>query len=193
MNTDTELAADVEAAHRAQFAPEANKLQAVQSFFEIRGLHNRGQVGDCALRTAHRNAVRAAEGAQRPHTLDHFSAQDRAIGRRITHSFGHWLEKCESHDSWHELPEEQRKPTLANVAAFLDDYADFEPVKPPQYYAIIAEDREGPAHGVGMDEDEARANARIYGFGDSGILIEITADSYAKIQAGDPQAVVEVE
>jgi hypothetical protein len=86
-------------------------------------------VGDCALRTAHRNAVRAAEGAQRPHTLDHFSAQDRAIGRRITHSFGHWLEKCESHDSWHELPEEQRKPTLANVAAFLDDYADFEPVK----------------------------------------------------------------
>jgi hypothetical protein len=131
MNTDiqNELAADVEAAHRAQFAPEANKLQAVQSFFEIRGLHNRGQVGDCALRTAHRNAVRAAEGAQYPHTLDHFSAQDRAIGRRITHSFGHWLEKCESHDSWHELPEEQRKPTLANVAAFLDDYADFEPVK----------------------------------------------------------------
>jgi hypothetical protein len=64
-----------------------------------------------------------------PHTLDHFSAQDRSIGRRITHSFGHWLEKCESHDSWHELPEEQRKPTLANVAAFLDDYADFEPVK----------------------------------------------------------------
>jgi hypothetical protein len=74
MNTDTELAADVEAAHRAQFAPEANKLQAVRSFFETRGLHNRGQVGDCALRTAHRNAVRAAEGAQRPHTLDHFSA-----------------------------------------------------------------------------------------------------------------------
>jgi hypothetical protein len=65
MNTDTELAADVEAAHRAQFAPEANKLQAVRSFFETRGLHNRGQVGDCALRTAHRNAVRAAEGAQR--------------------------------------------------------------------------------------------------------------------------------
>jgi hypothetical protein len=64
-----------------------------------------------------------------PHTLDHFSAQDRAIGRRITHSFGHWLEKCESHDSWHELPEEQRKQTLANVAAFLDDYADFEPVR----------------------------------------------------------------
>jgi hypothetical protein len=91
MNTDiqNELAADVEAAHRAQFAPEANKLQAVRSFFETRGLHNRGQVGDCALRTAHRNAVRAAEGAQCPHTLDHFSAQHRAIpGRRITQSFG---------------------------------------------------------------------------------------------------------
>ena len=66
-------------------------------------------------------------------------------------------------------------------------------IKRPQYYAIIAEDREGPAYGAGMDEDEARANARIYGFGDSGILIEITADSYAKIQAGDPQAVVEGE
>ena len=129
MNTDAELAADVEAAHRAHFAPEANKLQAVQSFFEIRGLHNRGQVGDCALRTAHRNAAKAAEGAQCPHALDHFSAKDRSIGRRITKSFGAWLEECERHDSWHELPEEQRKPTLANVAAFLDDYADFEPVQ----------------------------------------------------------------
>ena len=64
-----------------------------------------------------------------PHTLDHFSAQDRSIGRRITKSFGAWLEECERHDSWHEPPEEQRKPTLANVAAFLDDYADFEPVQ----------------------------------------------------------------
>ena len=66
-------------------------------------------------------------------------------------------------------------------------------IKQPKYYAIIAEDREGPAYGVGTDEADARANARIYGFGDSGILIEITADSYAKIEAGDPQAVVEVE
>ena len=65
-------------------------------------------------------------------------------------------------------------------------------IKQPQYFAIIAEDREGPAYGVGTDEADARANARIYGFGESGILIEITADSYAKIQAGNPQAVVEV-
>jgi hypothetical protein len=64
-----------------------------------------------------------------PHTLDHFSARMRFPGGRITKSFGAWLEECERHDSWHELPEEQRKPTLANVAAFLDDYADFEPVK----------------------------------------------------------------
>ena len=57
---DNELAADVDAAYGAKFAPETNKLKAVQSFFEIRGLHNRGQVGDCALRTAHRSAVKAA-------------------------------------------------------------------------------------------------------------------------------------
>jgi hypothetical protein len=69
---------------------------------------------------------------------------------------------------------------------------DLEVQPKPRYYAIIAEDKEGPAYGVGTDEDDARANARVYGFGDSGILIEITADSYAKIQAGDPQAVEEV-
>lgn len=131
MKTDmqNELAADVEAAYQATFSPEDSKLREVQSFFEIRGLHTRGKMGDCALRTAHRSAVRAADGAQCPHTLDHFSARMRFPGGRITKSFGAWLEECERHDSWHELPEEQRKPTLANVAAFLDDYADFEPVK----------------------------------------------------------------
>jgi hypothetical protein len=64
-----------------------------------------------------------------PHTLDHFSARMRFPGGRVTKSFGAWLEECERHDSWHELPEEQRKPTLSNVGAFLDDYADFEPVQ----------------------------------------------------------------
>jgi hypothetical protein len=53
----------------------------------------------------------------------------------------------------------------------------------------MAEDKEGPAYGVGTDEDDARANARVAGFDDSGVLVEITADSYAKILAGDPQAV----
>jgi hypothetical protein len=70
---------------------------------------------------------------------------------------------------------------------------DLEVQPKPRYYAIIAEDKEGPAYGVGTDEDDARANARVYGFGDSGILVEITADSYAKIIAGDPQAVEEAE
>ena len=70
---------------------------------------------------------------------------------------------------------------------------DLEVQPKPRYYAIIAEDKEGPAYGVGTDEDDARANARVYGFGDSGILVEITADSYAKIMAGDPQAVEEAE
>lgn len=63
-----------------------------------------------------------------PHTLDHFSAVDRAIGRRITRSFATWLELCTRHDAWHELPEDKQAPTLENVAAFLDDYTGFEPV-----------------------------------------------------------------
>jgi hypothetical protein len=84
----------------------------------------------------HADPVMAAPSKQRrhmkndtPHTLDHFSARMRFPGGRVTKSFGAWLEECERHDSWHELSEEQRKPTLANVAAFLDDYADFEPVQ----------------------------------------------------------------
>jgi hypothetical protein len=84
----------------------------------------------------HADPVMAAPSKQRrhmkndtPHTLDHFSARMRFPGGRVTKSFGAWLEECERHDSWRELPEEQRKPTLANVAAFLDDYADFEPVQ----------------------------------------------------------------
>ena len=63
-----------------------------------------------------------------PNTLDHFSAVDRAIGRRITRSFASWLELCTRHDAWHELPDDKQTPTLENVAAFLDDYTGFEPV-----------------------------------------------------------------
>jgi hypothetical protein len=58
---NNELAADVEAAYGATFSPEDNKLREVQSFFELRALHNRGHIGDSALRTAHRNAVKATE------------------------------------------------------------------------------------------------------------------------------------
>lgn len=63
MKTENELAADVEAAYRAKFSPEDSKLRKVQSFFEIRGLHARGKIGDCALHTAHRNALAAVGGA----------------------------------------------------------------------------------------------------------------------------------
>jgi hypothetical protein len=66
---------------------------------------------------------------------------------------------------------------------------DLEVQPRPRYYAIMAEDKEGPAYGVGTDEDDARANARVAGFDDGGVLVEITADSCAKIMAGDPQAV----
>ena len=83
------------------------------------------------------------------------------------------------------------EPELRSLAESFGPDLEVQPK--PRYYAIMAEDKEGPAYGVGTDEDDARANARVYGFGDSGILIEITADSYAKIQAGDPQAVEEVE
>jgi hypothetical protein len=66
----------------------------------------------------------------RPHTLDRYSAKDRYLGRRLTFSFGEWLEKCERHDDWRELPDDKRAPTIENVAAFLDDYVAFEKVEP---------------------------------------------------------------
>lgn len=58
-----------------------------------------------------------------PHNLDRFSARDRAVGKRITHSFGEWVAKCERSDAWHDGDYE---PTLANVKAFLDDYSDWQ-------------------------------------------------------------------
>jgi hypothetical protein len=61
-----------------------------------------------------------------PHTLDQYSASDRFLGRRLTKTFGEWLAIAERHDTWHELPDDQRVPTIENVAAFLDDYANFQ-------------------------------------------------------------------
>lgn len=62
-------------------------------------------------------------------------------------------------------------------------------VEQAQHFAIMAEDREGPAYGVGLDEAEARQHARESGFGESGSVVKITAQSYNRIMAGDPQAV----
>jgi hypothetical protein len=59
------------------------------------------------------------------------------------------------------------------------------------YIAIIADDKAGPAYGVGATESEARTNAAKYGF-DGGIAIEITEDSYNQILAGNPDAVEEI-
>lgn len=53
------LAADVRVAHAAKFDTTANQLREVQNFYEIRGLHNRGKIGDCLLRTSHKNALGA--------------------------------------------------------------------------------------------------------------------------------------
>ena len=64
----------------------------------------------------------------------------------------------------------------------------------PRYIAIIAEDKAGPAYGIGTSEAEARASAVESGFYESaGIPIEITEDSYRRILGGDPDAVEEVE
>jgi len=85
-----------------------------------------------------------------PHTLDHYEATDRAIGRRITKSFGAWLEECERHDTWHELPDEQRQPTLANAAAATSanrtgtnaqpaarkEFVKFAPCEPSAYFLL---------------------------------------------------------
>lgn len=60
-----------------------------------------------------------------PHDLDRYSAKINAVGRRTTKAFSTWLSECERHDAWHELPAEQREPTLENVKAFLDDYSDW--------------------------------------------------------------------
>lgn len=60
-----------------------------------------------------------------------------------------------------------------------------------KYYAVIAEDREGPAYGVGESEAEAREDAKRWGFGDSGIVVGITELSYQMIRDGNPQAVIE--
>lgn len=47
----------------------------------------------------------------RPHPFDHFSARMKFPGGRVTKSFGAWLEECERHDAWHELPAADRTPT----------------------------------------------------------------------------------
>lgn len=63
MKTPTELSSEIEAAvteaNDANFPAEAEKLPIVREFYEIRGLHRRGKVGSCALRTAYENAKRA--------------------------------------------------------------------------------------------------------------------------------------
>ena len=44
-----------------RFTAEDERCPEVRSFYEIRGLHRRGQIGDCALRTAFNNAVKATQ------------------------------------------------------------------------------------------------------------------------------------
>lgn len=63
---------------------------------------------------------------QETNEFEHYSALDHSIGRRVTYSFGGWLRLCEGHDAWHELPPERQEPNIKNVAAFLDDYRDFQ-------------------------------------------------------------------
>ena len=60
-----------------------------------------------------------------------------------------------------------------------------------KFIAIIADDKSGPAYGIGTTEAEARADAAESGFGAEGIAIEITEESYNAIRAGNPDAVTE--
>ena len=55
-----------------------------------------------------------------------YSARDRYLGRRTTKTLDGWLAECERHDAWHDLPDAERAPTLLNIAAFLNDYCDFQ-------------------------------------------------------------------
>ena len=56
------LRSEIAAADSHRFRAEDEKHQAVRAFYETRGLHQRGRIGDCALATAFRNAVAAASG-----------------------------------------------------------------------------------------------------------------------------------
>jgi general stress protein YciG len=57
------LKAEIAAADSHRFRAEDEKHQAVRAFYEMRGLHRRGRIGDCALATAFRNAVTVVGGA----------------------------------------------------------------------------------------------------------------------------------
>jgi hypothetical protein len=61
-DTEKQFEADIAAAYEARFPTEHHALPAVQSFFEVRGQHNRGRVGDCLLVTSWKNAKRAVSG-----------------------------------------------------------------------------------------------------------------------------------
>ena len=96
----------------------------------------------------------------KPHPLDRYSARDRAIGKRITLSFGAWLEKCERSDAWHDGDYE---PTLENVKAFLDDYADWQAESDPISKAAAALGKRGGKAGTGKAKARSAEHYRLAG------------------------------
>lgn len=69
--------------------------------------------------------------------------------------------------------------TVGNVARRLTDF-----------FAVLASDLNGPAYGVGVSEDEAKTEAIKWGFDLNNVaVVKITAESFQKIQDGNPDAV----
>jgi hypothetical protein len=56
-----ELQESVAVADGYKFSAEDERCKDVRSFYEMRGLHRRGRIGDSALVTAFRNAVKATQ------------------------------------------------------------------------------------------------------------------------------------
>jgi hypothetical protein len=58
--TAKNIARAIEIAYSIRFSAEEERSAAVQSFYELRGLHRRGQIGDCMLAAALRVAAAGA-------------------------------------------------------------------------------------------------------------------------------------
>jgi hypothetical protein len=55
--TTRDLARAVEIAYQIRFSAEHERCRSVREFYELRGLHQRGRVGDCMLAAALRRAA----------------------------------------------------------------------------------------------------------------------------------------
>ncbi len=58
-----------------RFGAEYERCREVRSFYELRGLHRRGQIGDCAMTTAFCNAIKATQNRTYEQPLHDYEAE----------------------------------------------------------------------------------------------------------------------